>query len=135
MTTFVRVQKHNGFTFWMKKSPALTGNLIARAMRRLESISCSGIGRQRRLEIYPYFIKDLCDFMGVTYDKVYYSRAVIADTHPRADLYKVTEHKTVDPNVDTKILNKLELYHRAGKHLPLTNAKARATKTFWELQA
>ena len=45
---------------------------------------------------------------------------------------KVTEHETVDPKVDTKILNELELYHRAGKHFPLTNAKARATKTFWD---
>ena len=127
MKTFVRVQKHNGLAFWMQKTKSLVGDPIVQAVNRIRTTSSSEIGRQRRLDIHPDYLTDLCDFVGVPMDPRYYKNAVTA-TNIQRDRYTVSEFDTEDDSVNTKDLNDLELFKRAGKisfgHKP--------TKTFWD---
>lgn len=127
MKTFVRVQKHNGLAFWMQKTNSLVGDPIVQAVNRIRTTSSSGIGRQRRLDIHPDYLTDLCDFVGVPMDPRYYKYAVPAANIQR-DRYTVSEFDTEDDSVSTKVLNDLELFKRAGKIFLGHNP----TKTFWD---
>lgn len=131
MKTFVRVQKHNGLAFWMQKTNSLVGDPINQAVNRILTTSSSGIGRRRRLHIHPDYLMDLCDFVGVPMDPRYYKNAVTTANIQR-DRYTVAEFDSEDDLVNTRDLNDLELFKRAGKISLGYKDTFKATKTFWD---
>lgn len=131
MKTFVRVQKHNGLAFWMQKTNSLTGDPIIQAVNRIRTTSSSGIGRRRRLNIHPDYLTDLCDFVGIPMDPRYYKNAVTV-TNTQRDRYTVSEFDTEDDLVNTRDLNDLELFKRAGKIFLGYKDTFKATKAFWD---
>lgn len=114
MTTYYRIQKKGGMTYWVKQTPLTVKDPVLTAVRRVVNTTSSNIAREHRRNIMPNAVERTCDFVGIAMRPEYHRIGFSSYCLNRSNY---TLHTFVDynDNVTTARLNEVQLYWDAGR--------------------